>query len=447
MWPKAAARLRLRAAAAVAAIVVFVVLWQFFLAQLTLAPTLISLGLDQDRTQLSVALSAAFVAALAGAALGRPWIAWPAGAVWFVATYLVPTLATGLPAPAPGEQVDPTGLAVAMAGLVGMAAGAAGLGAAGGVGVRNGFGVAHSAVRERRWPALSRVAGAIALLVVAAIGLSQAPTMLLYGAWGAIYQATPLVRTRQVTLSFHSKILGNEQTAVVILPSGYDSNPHLRYPVLYLLHGSPGRAEDWPSQGAGDIVAAVAHDGLAPPMIIVSPSGNGVHGGARDYWADDYVPGDLAESSFLHELMPEVDSHFRVAADRSHQVIGGLSSGGYGAANIALRHPDVFALAIDLSGDLRPPADAFGGDEAKRVANDPLLLAAQPKPADASAFYVAWGASDPFASVNEQFATQLKASHYLMITSTANAGHEWSAWRSLLADSLTKAGYLVAPPA
>ncbi len=430
-----------------AAILAGVVLWQFWLSQLTLAPTLISLGLDQDRTQLSVALSAAFAAALLGAAVGRAWIAWPAGAAWFVATYLVPTLVTGLPPPAPGEQIDAAGLGVALAGLVGMAVGAAGLGAAAGVGLRRGFTAAYGAVRTRRWPALRGVAGVIALLVVAAIGFSQAPTMLLYGAWGAIYQATSLVRTRQVTLSFHSKLLGNEQTAIVILPSGYDSSPGLRYPVLYLLHGSPGRAEDWPSQGAGDIVAAVAHDGLAPPMIVVSPSGNGVHGGARDYWADDYVPGDLAESSFLHELMPEVNAHFRVATDQSHQVIGGLSSGGYGAANIALRHPGVFALAIDLSGDLQPPADAFGGDEAKRVANSPLLLAAQPKPANASAFYVAWGASDPFAAVNEQFTTQLRASRYLVISSTANAGHEWSAWRSLLADSLTKAGYLVAPPA
>src|SRR5213078_3166712 len=43
-------------------------------------------------------------------------------------------------------------------------------------------------------------------------------------------------------LSVTSAALGGRSRPVyVYLPPGYDSNPQRRYPVLYLLHGFPGR--------------------------------------------------------------------------------------------------------------------------------------------------------------------------------------------------------------
>lgn len=89
--------------------------------------------------------------------------------------------------------------------------------------------------------------------------------------------------------------------------------------------------------------------------------------------------------------------------------------------------------------------NAFGGDETLRVANDPLILSTRPKPPGASAFFVGWANDDPYAAENRQLADQLLSSGYEVSTAVATGGHQWSAWRALLSDSLDRIGRLIGP--
>lgn len=420
-------------------------IWQFAIGWPSLGSALVSLGLDAERSGVAVALTGAALAGAVGGLLGRARLAWPLSAAWFVALYLLPAVLSGLPDPAPGQRLDVTGTVLAIVGLAGLAAAPGGLGAALGRGLRTA-GRAASRIRWRDPIQASTATAALALLVLAAFGLWQAPGVFLYGPWQGMYQARLGMATRSLTFTYHSAILGGERRAVAILPPGYDSRGAVRYSVLYLLHGSPGSEQDWPRQGAGEIAAAAAQDGSAPPLVIVCPNGDGPRGGSHDSWADGYVPGDLLESSLLQDLVPAVESRFRVATDQRHRVVGGMSSGGYGAANMALRHPGVFGVALDLSGDVSPPASAFGGNEVERLANDPLILSVKPRPERASAFFVGWATQDPYAAENRQLAAQLRASRYLVRTNVARGGHQWSAWRALLSDGLTELGYLIGRP-
>ncbi|HVD02429.1 MAG TPA: alpha/beta hydrolase-fold protein [Candidatus Dormibacteraeota bacterium] len=424
----------------------------FWLTDSRLAPNLVAapltaLGLDPERALFSSALASAFIASAAGAVFTRSVLSWLAGAAWFAVLYLLPVVLRGLPPPVSGQRLDAAGTVTAGLAQVALALAVAGLGAAAGRGLRAATRAGLADLRSGDRRRAVRTIVALALLALACFGLWQAPGMLLYGPWQAAYQAEPGLATRQVLLAYHSEIFGIEQQAVVILPPGYDRSPATRYPVLYLLHGWPGSARDWPNQGAGDIAAAAAAAHQAPAMIVVSPDGNGPRGGAGDSWADDYVPGDRAESSFLQELIPAVSSHFRVLGDRDHQALGGLSSGGYGAVNIALRHPGLFVLAIDLAGDVVPPAKSFGGNQPLQQANSPLLLAARPRPAGAGAFFIGWGAQDGYAAQNQRLAEQLQASGYPVSTAVARGGHQWSAWTTLLAEGLRREGDLIGQPA
>ena len=407
----------------------------------TLSRALTSQGLDGERTSLAVALSAVLLSAALGSALGSGLLAWPAAAGWFAILYIAPSAFFGLPAPVRGQELDPSGVALAILaqGCAGVAM--AGIGAAAGRGIRAaGLGIAAALRPDRRARAPS-VAAVAALAALALFGAWNAPGLFLNGPWQDSFDAAPGLATRQVVFRYHSSILGMDEQAIVILPPGYSAEQ--RYPVLYLLHGSPGSDQDWPRQGAGEMVAAVSETGAVPPMLVVAPNGDGPKGGSHDSWADGYVPGDRMESSLLKELIPAIDSHFSVVADQAHRLLGGLSSGGYGAVNIALRHPGLFAAALDFSGDVRPPATAFGGDEAQRIANDPLVLSTRPRPLKASAFFVGWASDDPYAAENRQLADQLRSSGYTVSTAVANGGHQWSAWRALLSDSLDQMGYLV----
>ena len=134
----------------------------------------------------------------------------------------------------------------------------------------------------------------------------------------------------------------------VYLPPGYDDpgNTSRRYPVVYLVHGFPGRAADWFTAGqAGRAMDVLLGRHLVPPMILASPdaaAGRGLY----DSECLDAVDGP-AEGTFLTgTVVSYVDSHYRTVADRSARAIGGMSSGGYCALNLGLRHTDRYSVIL-----------------------------------------------------------------------------------------------------
>jgi hypothetical protein len=83
------------------------------------------------------------------------------------------------------------------------------------------------------------------------------------------------VRGTTQTISVASPAVGRRQQVIVYLPPGYGSHPHRRYPVFYLLHGSPGL----PNALLLTVKAGVVEDELVAkhrvrPMILVMPSGS-----------------------------------------------------------------------------------------------------------------------------------------------------------------------------
>src|SRR5258705_7681157 len=86
---------------------------------------------------------------------------------------------------------------------------------------------------------------------------------------------------RQYNVSVSSPALGRAVDVRILVPADYDQQPG-RLPVLYLFHGTSGRASDWVK--AGD--AERATEGL--PLIVVMPDAgfNGNGGGWFTNWVD-----------------------------------------------------------------------------------------------------------------------------------------------------------------
>jgi len=53
---------------------------------------------------------------------------------------------------------------------------------------------------------------------------------------------------------YYSKITGKWRRALVYTPPGYDENPLLRYPVLYLQHGSTQNETSWVTGGKANLI-------------------------------------------------------------------------------------------------------------------------------------------------------------------------------------------------
>ena len=162
---------------------------------------------------------------------------------------------------------------------------------------------------------------------------------------------------------------GAARKSAIYLPPGF--TPLRRYPVVYLLPGMPGSPWSYVNSlsiGAlGDTL--IAH-GEARPFIGVIPVA-GASGRYDGEWAGPW------EEYLVHDVVPWVDAHLPTIAAARGRTLAGLSAGGYGAVDIALRHPLLFARVESWGGYFRPFPDGPLHDASPRVlaAHDPTLLA------------------------------------------------------------------------
>lgn len=154
-------------------------------------------------------------------------------------------------------------------------------------------------------------------------------------------------QSRTEVYTFPSEVLGAEKSCTVYLPDGYDRSQE-SYPVLYLLHGASGCHTDWTQKGdlrriADEAIAA----GMARPMIVVMPDASG-EGPKRTGKHMGYfdVPGWDYERFFFEEFMPAVEKRYRIASDKAHRAVAGLSMGGGGTAALRPAPPRTVRLGL-----------------------------------------------------------------------------------------------------
>jgi enterochelin esterase-like enzyme len=138
--------------------------------------------------------------------------------------------------------------------------------------------------------------------------------------------------------------------AIAYLPKQYFTDPTQRFPVVYLMHGSPGRAADWFHAGDAGQVGRTLADSGHPTILVAAQLSQG--------WLDDSecVDGvkEKVESHLFNVVIPTIDAKFRTRADRESRVFAGMSAGGYCALNLGLRHRDTVATIVDMSGETGP---------------------------------------------------------------------------------------------
>jgi enterochelin esterase-like enzyme len=147
---------------------------------------------------------------------------------------------------------------------------------------------------------------------------------------------------------FASAALGRNVQFTVYLPDGYKDGGQ-RFPVSYLLHGAGGDEKEWVEKGsAAQTLDGLMKRGLMRPTVAIMPTF-----GPASWWTDG--ASEKAETAFLRELIPYVESKYKVATERSARSIGGLSMGGYGSLNLALKHPEMFCAAAVISPAIYDP--------------------------------------------------------------------------------------------
>lgn len=147
-----------------------------------------------------------------------------------------------------------------------------------------------------------------------------------------------------------SSILGREVRYTVYLPAGYKDSK-TSYPVLYLLHGydfnGGNEKGDLAWVSAGSLVSttdAAIKKGSVSEMIVIMPCG------FNAFYINGFQDGMRYEDFFFNELIPHIESSYKVKTDRDSRAIAGLSMGGYGTTLYAFSHPELFCFAYSMSG-------------------------------------------------------------------------------------------------
>lgn len=238
---------------------------------------------------------------------------------------------------------------------------------------------------------------------------------------------------RVETVYFHSSALHRLADYKVYLPPRYGHGGR-RYPVLYLLHGSPGGPSDFLNDSyIGVRLANLISLHRARPMILVFPDGR--IGGRRfsdSEWANSRA-GNY--ESYVINVVADVDRRFAALASRQDRVIGGLSEGAYGAMNIALHHLSMFGGVQAWSGYfVETRSGVFArATRAELIANSPLEYVH--KLARSLSRYPLWaflysGRRDKSAERTPQMAHALAEmgvdAHYAIYP----GGHDWQLWNA-----------------
>jgi hypothetical protein len=153
-------------------------------------------------------------------------------------------------------------------------------------------------------------------------------------------------------------------SATVLLPKGYDAHPDARYPVAYVHgHGVPFSfsttpdsaeraaavrasgsnlktgyefAQEWMSDGFPRMIAVTFQQPTPyfPDSYSVNSANNGPYGDA-----------------FMKELLPHLETQFRVIRQPYARLLEGASTGGWEALALQLYHPDAFGGAWIFNPD------------------------------------------------------------------------------------------------
>jgi poly(3-hydroxybutyrate) depolymerase len=246
---------------------------------------------------------------------------------------------------------------------------------------------------------------------------------------------------------------GYNRRGLVYLPPQYNQAryAHVQFPVLELFHGTPGSPRAWQTLlRIGQVADQLLARHLIGPMVLVMPA---INGPRHDFQDCVDGPGVHDDTYLTADVRADMRARYRVSADPYEWGMAGYSSGGYCAADLALRHRTLFGAAAVLEGYFRaadgPAGLALRDDKTLEDANSPLYLAEKLQPAGGPvpAFWVAAGTLDGSGyALATAFVAALDRLEQVPFDREFNTAHTVSAWTRVLPVALIWLWQQLAPP-
>jgi len=241
------------------------------------------------------------------------------------------------------------------------------------------------------------------------------------GASPAFYDAQPVPHGDIRTHWYHSKSLGSVRRLTVYTPPGYDENRSSRYPALYLFHGANADENAWYRLGRANLILDnLIAAGQITRFVVVMPFGYGVPPGQAQAENTAKFGTDL-----IQDVIPFIQSRYRVFTDRGQRAIVGLSMGGGQALNLGLNNLDLFSYVGGFSaaiGNAANHARTFAKLTSNvEEANGKLKL-----------LWVGCGTEDSLFGASKGFSDFLTTNRIKHTFRETSGAHTWMVWRRYL---------------
>jgi enterochelin esterase-like enzyme len=222
---------------------------------------------------------------------------------------------------------------------------------------------------------------------------------------------------------------------MVYTPPGYEKSD-VRYPVLYLLHGAGSTEASWTERGKAQVIIDnLIADGKIKPLVVVMPFGFAVQrapGAVRGDASENKMQREGFSKDFFEDVVPLVDSKYRVYADRDHRAIAGLSLGGAQALALGLTHLDLFSRIAAFSPAMGASNNpATGGVDFETVLADTARINNQVK-----FLWVSCGFEDTLFASIRNFSEQLSKHKIEHIYRVSGGAHVYPVWQNNLNEVL-----------
>lgn len=247
----------------------------------------------------------------------------------------------------------------------------------------------------------------------------------------------------------------DQRRMYVYLPPNYERDKTKKYPVLYLLHGGGGDEDAWTVMGRATVIMdnQIAA-GKIVPMIVVMPNGNATQSVSQGFGfgptpsltqvtapAPNPAPvnpnapvvprpqapyaGSYPES-LVKDVIPFVEKTYRVAADKSHRAIAGLSMGAGQTIVTTNNNPNTFDYIGVFSGGGRVGDPTFEA-QLSEIKKDKVKL-----------YWTAAGDIDMARAGTVALEADLKEKGFPTSYKEIPGRHYWFLWRDFLADFTTQ---------
>ena len=232
---------------------------------------------------------------------------------------------------------------------------------------------------------------------------------------------------------YFSKTSNSVRRVYIYTPPGYDNNSK-KYPVLYLQHGMGENETGWGNQGHANLIMDnLIAEGKATPFIIVMENSAVDLSGMPRRPRPGSTPGQGApgpsmnsfnfagqfERILIDDLIPYVESNFRVIADQKHRGMAGLSMGGMQTRSIVKTNPDKFSYVGLFSSGTFSPTEIKDIEVFKKAGKLVFMSFGSRESA---------GAAQIGAVAEEWNTIGIKGVSYV----SPETAHEWHSWRRSL---------------